>query len=97
MPTPSKVTILTKKGRDIPFDLFHINDNFTALAMGTSKGQGEIRILCGKNLSQADPTREVEINLESQVLKHLFLPVPGTPDVQSLYYTTLNGVFYIGR
>ena len=64
--------------------------------MGTSKGQGEIRVLTGKNLALADPTKDVEISLDTQILKHVFVPVADHYDQQSLYYTTQNGIYYLG-
>ena len=91
-----RITNLTRKGKEIMYDLFHINDNYTALAMATTKGSAEIRIVCSKNLALIDPTREVELSFESQTLKHIFLPVCDAVDVQNLYYTTQTGIYYMG-
>ena len=95
--TPEKrITFLSKKGKEIMYDLFHLNDNYTALAMASSKGQAEIRVVCGKNLAIGDPTRDVEIALDTAILKNIFVPVCEIPDVQNLYYTTQSGIYYLG-
>lgn len=87
---------LAKKGKDVYYDLFHINDTYTALALGTTKGSGEIRVLWGKNLALSDPTKDIEISLDTQILKHVFAPVSEQLDTQNLYYTTQTGIYYIG-
>ena len=87
---------MSRKGKDINYDLFHINDNYSAIVLGTTKGQGEIRVLWGKNLSTADPTKDVEISLDTQILKHVFVPVSENYDTQNLFYTTQTGIYYLG-
>jgi len=90
-----RTTTISKKGKEAIYDLFHMNDNYTALALGTTKGQGEIRVLCGKNLSLQDPTKDIEISLDTQLLKHIFVPVCEAVDVQNLYYATQTGIYYV--
>ena len=87
---------LQKKGAEITFDIYKISDNYSCVALGSS-ANGFIRILSSANFMQRGGIRETEIYLEGQLLKDLFPVITTDIRRQPLYYTTSNGVYYIGK
>lgn len=85
---------MEKKGLNIEFDLFAMNDNYCSIAMGSSNS-GYIRILSSVDFLGNDPVKETEIHLEGQIIKNIFLPITTDITKQNMYYTTQNGVYYI--
>lgn len=93
---PSFVTLqLDKKGRNVSYDIFHINESYTCLSVGSSSGY--IRVMTSQNFLEAGPVREFELHLESQVVKHILSPVCQDLMQQTFFYVTQNGTYYVGK